>query len=174
MNLSKLDVARSQLLTAIRLYWDDGDPVSVYTLASNAWEIIYELCRVKNIDSISDDIQSHIGIGKKLKRDYINKPFRNFFKHADTDHDDILNGFSDSCNDGMLYMSVEDFIRLSDKSPLEFQVYQLWYLSRNPDKLRKDIFDEYTKKIELAFPEIRSLTRSGQKKMAKSGLVTIC
>jgi hypothetical protein len=38
MHVTKIDAARRQLVTAIRLFFDGGDPVSVYSLASNAWK----------------------------------------------------------------------------------------------------------------------------------------
>ena len=88
--LAKQDVARSQLLAALNLFFDDGDPVSVYTLASNAWEIIDSLCVSNEIESISNETRGNISIDKDLKKDYINGPYRNFFKHADRDPEGIL------------------------------------------------------------------------------------
>ncbi len=44
MYLTKIAAARRQLTTAIRLFFDSGDRVSVYSLASNAWEVIDVLC----------------------------------------------------------------------------------------------------------------------------------
>ena len=51
--LTKLDVARRQLAVAIRLFFDDRDTVSVYTLATNAWEIVDALCKFLDVDSLS-------------------------------------------------------------------------------------------------------------------------
>ena len=43
-SLTKIDVARRQLVTAIRLLFDGGDSVSIFSLAANAWEVIDVLC----------------------------------------------------------------------------------------------------------------------------------
>jgi hypothetical protein len=40
MNISKIDAAKSRLMPAIELYFEDRDPVSVHTLAMAAAEII--------------------------------------------------------------------------------------------------------------------------------------
>jgi hypothetical protein len=45
IKISKLDAARRQLDTAIRLYFMEGDPVSVHTLAAAAFEILKDLVR---------------------------------------------------------------------------------------------------------------------------------
>ena len=43
VTLSKLDVARRQLETAIRLYFYDGDFVSTHTLAAAACKVLNDL-----------------------------------------------------------------------------------------------------------------------------------
>lgn len=84
-NLSKIDVARRQLITAIRLLFDGEDSVSIFSLAANAWEIIDVLCKNADVSSLSNHARENIPTGKNLKYDYINSPYRNFFKHADND-----------------------------------------------------------------------------------------
>ena len=60
--LKKIDVARRQLITAIRLVFDGEDSVSVYSLAANAWEIIDVLCNKEKILSLSNQSRSQIPI----------------------------------------------------------------------------------------------------------------
>jgi hypothetical protein len=45
LRLTKLDVARRQLQTAITLWFTDGDPVSIHTLAFAAYEIIHVISK---------------------------------------------------------------------------------------------------------------------------------
>ncbi|WP_240786951.1 hypothetical protein [Ramlibacter rhizophilus] len=91
--LTKFDVASRQLATAIRLFFDGADPISVFSLAANAWEVIDVLCTRARVTSASTQTRGHLTAGKDLKRDYINSPFRNFFKHADRDPDAVLEDF---------------------------------------------------------------------------------
>ncbi|MGI8569030.1 MAG: hypothetical protein ACR2KT_08130 [Methylocella sp.] len=43
VRIGKLDAARRQLRTAITLWFNDGDPVSVHTLAYAAYEVIHAI-----------------------------------------------------------------------------------------------------------------------------------
>ncbi|WP_237044480.1 hypothetical protein [Aquipseudomonas alcaligenes] len=160
--LTKIDAARRQLATAINLLFNGGDPVSIYSLATNAWEIIDTLCERKNIDSASAQTREHLPEGKLLKRDYINSPYRNFFKHADRDPEAVLIDFSETSADSVLFLAVEDYIRLLKKSPVEFQVFQLWYLAIHIEKIDPDTSKEISESINLAFPSIRELPRRGR------------
>ncbi len=43
LEISKLDAAKRQLDTAIRLYFCDGDPVSIHTLAAASYNILRDV-----------------------------------------------------------------------------------------------------------------------------------
>jgi hypothetical protein len=169
--LSKTDIARRQLVTAIRLFFDDSDPVSIYTLAANAWEVIDVLCSNSDTDSISNQSRSHIPIDEDLKRDYINSPYRNFFKHADRDVGATLDGFDDQKCDSIIYLAAEDYMRFKKVSPLEFQAFQLWYLALFPEKVSDDALAKLMGSIEVYFPKIRELVRWEQKRMGREVLL---
>lgn len=169
--LSKLDVARRQLVTAIRLFFDGRDEVSVYTLAANAWEVIDVLCDIKNVDSLSGQTQEGLPAGKSLKHDYINSPFRNFFKHADRDPQGVLSGFSDRKNDGVLMLAVEDFLRLEGFSPIEFQIFQLWYLAVYEEKIDPKELERIMVVVRESLPGIADASRQEQKRMGRELLL---
>jgi hypothetical protein len=164
--ISKIEAAQRQLVTAIELFLREGDPVSIFSLATNAWEIIDTLCTKEGVDSISNETREHITTGSDLKEDLINSPYRNFFKHADRDPDAELEGFSDAENDHIIFLAVEDYIRLNKKSPVEFQVYQLWYLSINTDKVAHEALADVLAATEVMFPSINEQEREHQKSMA--------
>eukprot|EP01034_Spumella_vulgaris_P012367 gene12367-15747_t len=142
--LTKVDVARRQLAIAIELFFAGRDSVSIYSLATNSWEIIDVLCRNAGIESFSVQARENVPDGKDLKRHYINSPYRNFFKHAETDSDETLPPLPDSQVEGVLFLAVEDYIRLNGKSPVQLQVFQLWYLAKHPEKLDAAVADELT------------------------------
>ena len=52
--ISPLVVARSQLLTAIDLFFNDRDPISVHALAGNTREILESLCRLAAVEPITE------------------------------------------------------------------------------------------------------------------------
>ncbi|MHB1076356.1 hypothetical protein [Thiobacillus sp.] len=169
-SLTKIEAAKRQLVTALRLFFDDCDPVSVFTLASNAWEIIDALCENGGILSLSGQTRGHLPPDKDLRQHYVNSPYRNYFKHADRDPYIELSGFDDLKNDGMLFLAVEDYIRLNHQSPLEFQVYQLWYLAIYTEKIADDALERVMPEIETTFPCIKECMRLDQKAMARAVL----
>lgn len=170
MPLTKIDVARRQLVTAIRLFFDCGDSVSVFSLAANAWEVIDTLCNKANVSSLSNQTREYVPKGADLKFNYINSPYRNFFKHADRDPDGVLPAFEESAVDSIIFLGVEDYIRLVRRSPLEIQVFQLWYLATNPQKLSAESLKEILESLEFAFPKICELPRREQILMGRKVL----
>lgn len=157
--LTKRVVAQRQLVTAIRLLYDGADLVPVYSLAANAWEIIDTLATRAGVDSISNQAREHIPLGKDLKYDYVNSPHRNFFKHADRDPNASVPPLKDGNVESIVFLAVEDYLRLFGMSPVELQVYQLWYLAKNEEKLSTDAMACVLAGIRETFPNIRGLAR---------------
>ncbi len=88
ISLSKIDVAESQLRTAIRLMFGSGDPVSVHTLTSAALNILHD--HIPKEEAWKHDIFLHgntIFIKEEYQSIWRNKvrEAANFFKHADRD-----------------------------------------------------------------------------------------
>jgi hypothetical protein len=158
--LTKTVVARRQLATAIRLHFANGDAVSVYSLAANAWEIIDVLCQKAGVESLSMQARENIPADVDLKKKYINSPHRNFFKHADSDFDKELDPIPEAQVDAVLFLAVEDYIRLTKKSPVEFQVFQIWYLAAHPEKVIKTALDDVITIAAGYFPNMNSMPRS--------------
>lgn len=160
--LTKIDVARRQLVTAIRLLFEDGDSVSVLSLAANAWEVIDALCEQAGIQGVSHETRGHVPPGKDLKRDYINSPYRNFFKHADRDPEATLAGPSPSTIDSLVYLAVDDYLRLNGKGPVELQVFQLWYLATRIEKVADQAMVRVVRAVDAHLPGIRAMPRTEQ------------
>ncbi len=160
--LTKLEVARRQLATAIDLFFAGRDVLSVYSLATNAWEVVDVLCRNAGVKSFSVEARENVPAGKDLKLSYINSPYRNFLKHADTDCEKTLPPLPDSQVEGVLFLAVEDYLRLNGRSPVQFQVFQLWYLAKYPTKRAPGLSDELMDGVAAAFPGLSSLSRGAQ------------
>lgn len=160
--LTKKDVAQSQLITAIRLLFSHADLVSVVSLAANAWEIIDYFCRKNAVLSMSEQARGNLPQGKRLKLHYINSPYRNFFKHAEADAEVTLPPLAPGFVDGLIYLAVEDYLRWAKKGPIEFQVFQLWYLALYIEKVADDELSRIVEAVDRKFPNLRVLTRDAQ------------
>jgi len=85
LDISKLEVARTQLETAVDLFFKDADPAPVHTLAHAALEILEVLCGGKSIESFHS---AGLNLIREEKRDFVRSKLveaKNFFKHATSD-----------------------------------------------------------------------------------------
>ena len=83
---SRYEGARNQLNTAIHLWFEDGDLVSVHMLAYHAHEMIHQIFRRKDSDLLFDT--SAIPESERAEFCRALKAPANFFKHAN-DKDDL-------------------------------------------------------------------------------------
>lgn len=171
MSFTPFLVARSQLLTAIDLFFEDRDPVSVQALAGNARELLENLCRLRGIEPMTELlVRDHPGRPKKDIYKALNL-YRNCFKHLGeteagrSDDQLTLNQFDDTKNEYLLYVCVEDYLRLRDKSPVAMQIFQGWFCALHIELLRDRLLD-MAKVFERAFPGILEMTRDEQKRGA--------
>jgi hypothetical protein len=84
LHVTKLDAARRQLETAIILWFHDGDPVSIHTLAAAGYQIVYDLNMHRGGAPMMRDSPS-IRPEYLLEWRKIMSRYGNFFKHADKD-----------------------------------------------------------------------------------------
>jgi hypothetical protein len=108
-----LDAARGQLLTAIRLWFEGGDPVSIHSLASAAHEIVHALYRQKGLKGLMFDTPRVVPELQQKWASSLKKPF-NFFKHGRNEPSDTVIEFDPiwsqttmmACCKGLIKMGV--------------------------------------------------------------------
>jgi hypothetical protein len=91
IKVGKLDAAKRQLETAITLWFNDGDPVCIHTLAFAAYEIIHAVSKKR--DPNRRDLLFDTLIIKDEYRGEFNirlKKYAYFFKHGDRDPDAVI------------------------------------------------------------------------------------
>jgi len=163
--LSKLDVARRQLETLIRLYFSYGDPVSTHTLASASYNIIRDCNKHAGGKTMlaKDGFIEMVRPGsEKLVRAKINEA-ENFFKHADRDHDQSLE-FNPDQTEFLVLEACAVYAQLTGEFPPLFQVYQGWFIANHNDLFS---FPEHQRQaIQLGAPEIVTMGRSEYFKMS--------
>lgn len=161
--MQKFEVAREQLITALDLFLHDKSPVSVHSLAGNAREIIEEESRKLQIKPFEDEIKERFPeMGNKIYSNVINQ-YRNAFKHNNSDDAEVLSSFNDNHNDHMLYIVIENYVRLTKKMTPEMQIFQLWYISTYKDKLNS-VWETRNANFDSYFKHILEKDRTTQKK----------
>lgn len=133
--IGKLDAARRQLETAIRLWFAGGDPVSVHTLAYAAYEIIHAVSKKRNPSrspllfdsSVIKEEKRHIWASHL-------KEHGNFFKHGNNDPDGLIN-FRPGITDFFLLFSVVGLQYAGERlGGTETAIYS-WFNLHRPDIL---------------------------------------
>ena len=174
IKIGKLEAARRQLLSAIRIYFANGEPVSIHTLAAAAFEILDDLDNHgADTGTMFDHTEKYIKPGYvDTFRKLLRRP-QNFFKHADQDPDDILE-FYPSAAAALIWAASEKYYELAKDDCLELAAFRAWTMIRNPDVLlppyrqqveqlglsadfTRDMRPQYFEKFSIAY------TRSNQK-----------
>ncbi len=153
--ISKFESARRQLETAIKLFFNDEDYVSIHTLAAAANQVLVDLAKEGGILTIEDVYLRYIK--KDKHKEFINKvrEAQNFFKHADRDPGADLS-FNSEMNDIYLMNVTAVYEQLSDNLPFWIHSYKVWFLMNN-----FDLFDT------LNEPHFSKLYEMSQKKYTK-------
>lgn len=127
ITVSKLDAARRQLETAVRLYFSEADPVSIHTLTSAAYQVLSDVNRARGgSPMLKEKIPTWVRPdATEEARRRLNEA-ANFFKHADRDHDDVLE-FSAGPTELLLYDAIRKYRELTEEAVPILTVYDVWF-----------------------------------------------
>jgi len=134
LKVGKLDAARRQLETAVLLYFNDKDPVSIHTLVCAAHEVIGEL----NKQAGGTPLMLEGGMIKDEYKEDFKKQVRkakNFFKHANSDPDETID-FNPETNEFYLLDACEGYEILTKEKNPYFTIYRGWFFYLNPNFLK--------------------------------------
>jgi hypothetical protein len=133
ISISKLDAAKSQLETAVVLFFNDGSEISIHTLTKAAHRILDDVGRSRGILSfISQGIDKFIKPEKRQEvRKILNKP-QNFFKHAVSDPEETLD-FNPEGTEYFLWDACQLYGSLTSQIPKDILLFIAWFTIKHPD-----------------------------------------
>lgn len=136
MLISKFEAAERQLLQAIDLFFQDGDPISVHTLTEAASQILYDLRGRYGVESIVRDSD---WIRDEYKNEWKRHLARskNFFKHADKDPDGV-HKFDPRINDYALIDAVNLYSGITRKWVPETLVFSAWMALAHSNLIKEE------------------------------------
>jgi hypothetical protein len=139
--VSKLDVARRQLRTAIRLFFEEGDSVSIYTLTAASHELLRTLVKPVGGASILKDRDSIKPNYQKRFEAHMNVP-QNFFKHAAHDPGKVLM-FQPQTTAFWIFDCIMMDAKLARRrfEFCEFRGFMIWWMLEFPDFLKPGAAD---------------------------------
>lgn len=138
ISLSKLDAACRQLRTAITLWFDEGDPVSIHTLAFAAYEIFHTVS--SHLDPNRRDLLFDSDWIKDEHRREWNKLIRreaNFFKHGDRDPEGSIDFNPNLSESFLLFATYARRLCLKPQSEEE-NLFAWWIQINRPDMLTEE------------------------------------
>jgi hypothetical protein len=132
IKIGKFEAARRQLRTAIRLWFNDGDPVSIHTLAFAAYEIIHAISEKR--DPFRRDLLFDTVLIKDEYRQDWNRHVRkhaNFFKHADRDGDSVIE-FNPDFSEWFIFFAIAGRELCGEQASDEESTFMWWMQIHKP------------------------------------------
>jgi hypothetical protein len=128
--ISKLDAARRQLREAICLFFERRDIIAVHTLSAAALQILHDLAKARGDKSF---VKDNPMIRPEYKKEVLRKinEAENFFKHADSDPDKILE-FRPEVTCFFLFDALDLYQKLTGKMFHEGKIYLVWFAASYP------------------------------------------
>lgn len=166
-SLTKLNVARHQLGTALDLFIRDRDPIAVQCLACGGGELIDSIASSNNIRTLSTHMLETVPGLDIPKLRNLQRQYWNAFKHMNErggkprDDAETLAAFDDTKNDAALFVGWWDYYSVTEKLPLPVQVFQIWWYALNEEKLA---LGSDLDTIRRTFPDISSCDRTERKR----------
>jgi hypothetical protein len=138
--ISKQDAAASQLATAIWLWANSWDPVSVHVLASAAAEVVGVLRRTNGTPPVDSEILSSLASEfDEVFEDYLKTSF-NFMKHGARDPSAKLR-FNPNESEWVIYHACVDYLATFEVAPPEASLFLVYMTDHWPWLVRKEATD---------------------------------
>jgi hypothetical protein len=140
IKISKLDAVRRQVETAIRIYFVNGDPVAIHTLAAASLQILVDLDKNgPQTGTFWDHLETQVKPEHVKEVKAVFAEPENFFKHADRDPDKILD-FPLAEPEWFLWECVAKYPELAGATPLLMAAYRIWFIIHHSDILKPEIW----------------------------------
>jgi hypothetical protein len=132
--VTKMEVARRQLRTAIELWFVDGDPISVHALAAAAHQIVHDLNRHNKGPTMLLDSSF---IKPEHRREFVAtvKGASNFMKHADRGPTGQAKAwdFNPESNEHFIMFAICGLRYLKEKLGPEEIAFEGWQILQHPE-----------------------------------------
>ena len=159
IKVTKLDAARSQLKTAITLWFDGGDPVSILALAHGAHEILHRIYRNRGFSDLLYDAKN---IKEEYRADFARtlKAAPNFIKHQNQnkqENEDTEIEFPYGGCAVFIYYSIYALKKIADELSDEENAFLIWCAIQEPHLfLKKDIANFVPVEMVKVFDDVRN------------------
>ncbi len=171
--LTKLSVARAQLVTSLDLFVRDKDPISVHCLACGGGEVIEAVAQTQGDAIFATHIMKTQPTMDRRAIRRLRNQYWNAFKHFNDlkglprEDEELLHRFDDKVNDMALFIGWWDYLSCQRKLPVAAQVFQVWWYALYEEKLSPTADVDVARS---AFPDIRGQDRAEQKRRLRRSI----
>lgn len=139
----KLDATKRQLREAIHLFFDQRDLIAVHTLAAAALQVYADVGKRRGVPSM---LKHGLYIREERKKEWLAllSTAQNFFKHADSDPDAILD-FRPANTTFFLLDCVQLQAQLEGRITAAGSCFLVWFYAAYPDVLTNEPFRTFVK-----------------------------
>ena len=139
VKVSKPEAARRQLDTAIRMLFQNEDPIAIHTLCMAAFRLLRDLAEKRGDSYIHKITKAIVKPGMENEFWSVLQGPANFFKHADKDADAILDDVDDEVNDIAMLLACHYYQDLFHQLTPEMKVLVIWVKVRHPNYIQEDL-----------------------------------
>lgn len=129
--LTKIEVAKRQLCTAIDLYFTHKDLVSAWTLGASAYNVLRDLNRAFDSSNmlLKDQLPRAVPTEQRQRVREKIQEIENFLKHADRDANAILDFSPVGRIELLLFDASNVYRQLSGSETVEMVLMRMWFLT---------------------------------------------
>jgi hypothetical protein len=163
LQVTKIDAAKRQLHTALTLWFADGDPISIHTLAFAAYELIHVISKKRNPKRRGLIFDSPVIKPEGQKPwNVLIKDAAAFFKHANNDPDRVLN-FRPQTSELFMLFSIYGLAFCDNEMTKIQNAFILYIAWRSPKLLTDEAREVYQHRIKIEeLPSIVASMTKGQ------------
>lgn len=150
MEISHLDAAKRELETAVRLFLNYGDPVSIHLLGHSSLDMLRNLGNKQGINSFVFDEMVNM-VKKPRQKEFIDaiRAPGNYFKHVDKGQKDTIT-FPPETTEYLLYDASLIYEKLTKERYALFQAFILFFGITHKNAFYKNIQEKFDLKVKEA------------------------
>lgn len=136
--IGKIEAAQRQLRACIYMFFERKDPIVIYTIAWSAYQILSDISKQKGISRMieDNDVIREMGLEKEFLKAF--RSPRNFFHHADKDHEEKIKFFPETAS-LMPILAADLYVKITGEDFPPGRVLNLWFYAKYPMSAPKEI-----------------------------------
>ncbi|HEV8539937.1 MAG TPA: hypothetical protein VGQ60_02130 [Nitrospiraceae bacterium] len=136
---NKADAARRHLDAAIRMLFNQEDPVAIYTVVAAAFRILRILAERSGDSQFHETIKQMIRPGQENEFLSVMNKMGDYLKQADHNPDELLDGVEEEVNDLTILGACMYYDSLGYQLTPEMRTFMVWFMTLHPELMADSV-----------------------------------